>query len=209
MVDRFILEDYIHMKNTDNIVNSKKGLGFSTKSIILCAIFAALSAVGAFIRVPFPLIPFTLQFPIVALAGVLLGSRYGMMSQLVYVFVGLVGFPVFTKGGGLNYVFEPTFGYLIGFIIAAYAIGKFLEKTNKYTFWNILLACIIGIMIDYIIGVGYMYLIMTVYLKSAATIWGVAWSGAIIFLPKDIILCALTALLGSKLLPALKKSNLI
>ncbi len=181
----------------------------TTKSIILCAIFAALSAVGAFIRVPLPIIPFTLQFPIVALAGILLGSRYGMMSQLVYVLIGLAGFPVFTKGGGPSYVFEPTFGYLIGFIFAAYAIGKYLEKNNKYNIWNILIACIIGIAVDYIIGVGYMYAILAFYLKTDVTIWGACWSGAIIFLPKDLILCFVTSLISTKLVPALKKSNLI
>lgn len=186
-------------------MNNKK---ITTKNIILCAIFAALSAVGAFIRIPLPIIPFTLQLPIVALAGVLLGAKYGMLSQLVYVLIGLAGFPVFTKGGGIGYVFEPTFGYLLGFIVMAYAIGKYLEKTNKYTIWNILIACIIGILLNYVIGVGYMYLIMTFYLKATTTIWAVCWSGAIIFLPKDLILCFVTSLISAKLLPALKKSGL-
>lgn len=189
--------------------NIKTKNSITIKAIILCAIFAALSAIGAFIRVPLPLIPFTLQFPIVALAGILLGSKYGMISQLVYVLIGLVGFPVFTKGGGLNYIFEPTFGYLIGFIFAAYAIGKYLEKTNKYTVFNILIACIIGIIIDYVIGVGYMYCILSFYLKSDITIWGASFSGAIVFLPKDIILCFVTSLISAKLIPVLKKSNLI
>ena len=182
---------------------------FTTKQLILCAIFTALSAVGAFIRIPLPVIPFTLQLPIVMLSGILLGSHKGLYSQLAYVVIGLAGFPIFTKGGGLGYIFEPTFGYLLGFILAAYGIGKYLERTKNYTFFNILFACVIGLIIDYVIGVGYMYLILAFYLKAEITILGACWTGAIVFLPKDLLLCFATTLISSKLLPALKKSNLI
>lgn len=194
--------------NTNDKTKIPATFKFSTKSIILCAIFAALSAIGAFIRIPLPIIPFTLQPPLVALAGILLGSRNGAVSQVIYVLIGLVGFPVFTKGGGPSYIFEPTFGYLLGFILMAFVIGKYLEKTNKYTVWNIFVVCVFGIVISYVIGVAYMYLIMTVYLKATTTIWAACWSGAIIFLPKDLILCFVTALISAKLLPALKKSGL-
>jgi biotin transport system substrate-specific component len=53
----------------------------------------------------------------------MLGSKLGALSQLIYVVLGLIGIPVFTKGGGLSYIFEPSFGYLIGFILAACIIG--------------------------------------------------------------------------------------
>lgn len=86
-----------------------------TRTITLCGLFAALTAIGAFIKIPLPppLVPFTLQFLFCALAGVLLGSKVGALSQLIYVLVGLVGIPVFTEGSGLHYVVKPTFGYLI------------------------------------------------------------------------------------------------
>ena len=67
---------------------------------ILCAIFTALIAIGAFIRIPVPVVPFTLQFLFTTLAGVLLGSRLGALSVTIYIVLGLMGVPVFAEGGG-------------------------------------------------------------------------------------------------------------
>ncbi len=75
-----------------------------TTKLLLCALFTALVAVGAFIRIPVPLVPFTLQFWFTTMAGLLLGPRWGACSVLVYVLLGLMGVPVFTQGGGPGYV---------------------------------------------------------------------------------------------------------
>ena len=104
-----------------------------TKNLILVSLFAALTAVGAFIRIPIPFVPFTLQYLFCAFAGILLGPKLGALSQIIYVGMGLIGIPVFTEGGGIAYVFKPTFGYLIGFIVAAYVIGKIAEKIQDIT----------------------------------------------------------------------------
>lgn len=87
------------------------------KDLTLMALFAALTAVGAFITIPVPPVPFSLQIFFAILAGALLGSRRGAISVAVYVLLGLCGLPVFTKGAGLSYIFQPTFGYLAGFIL--------------------------------------------------------------------------------------------
>jgi BioY family. len=79
-----------------------------TLKMILCAQFAALTAVGAFIRIPIPVVPFTLQYLFTMLAGLLLGGKYGGLSVLLYIFIGLIGLPVFTEGGGIGYVFKPS-----------------------------------------------------------------------------------------------------
>ena len=65
------------------------------KSIVLVGMFAALTAIGAFIKIPLPIVPFTLQIIVVFLAGALLGSKRALYSQLVYIAVGLAGVPVF------------------------------------------------------------------------------------------------------------------
>ena len=70
--------------------------------LILSAVFAALIAVGAFIRIPTPLVPVTMQLLFTTLAGLLLGGRYGALSAALYLVLGLAGVPVFTEGGGLN-----------------------------------------------------------------------------------------------------------
>ena len=72
----------------------------SVKMLALCALFVALTAAGAYIQIPTAVIPFTLQILFVLLAGILLGPKYGALSQLVYVLLGLAGVPILSGGGG-------------------------------------------------------------------------------------------------------------
>ena len=78
-----------------------------TKTQILCALFAALIAIGAFLRVPVPLVPFTLQFLFTTLAGLLLGKKAGSAAVWLYVLLGLVGLPIFAEGGGSRGLRRP------------------------------------------------------------------------------------------------------
>ena len=102
-----------------------------TSDLALCALFVALIAMGAFLRVPVPLVPFTLQYLFTALAGLLLGAKKGCAAVCAYILLGLLGFPVFAQGGGIGYIFEPSFGYLIGFALGAYATGKVAGHTAR------------------------------------------------------------------------------
>ena len=86
-----------------------------TKTLIYCSLFTALIAAGAFIKIPVPVVPFTLQYLFTMLAGLLLGSKRGTISVVAYMLLGLAGLPIFSEGGGLWYVFKPSFGYIIGF----------------------------------------------------------------------------------------------
>ena len=98
--------------------------GSRTKEMVLFGLFTALIAIGAFIKIPVPVCPFTLQLLFTTLAGLILGSRNGACSVGLYVLLGLAGVPVFTEGGGPSYIFQPTFGYLIGFIAGAWLTQK-------------------------------------------------------------------------------------
>lgn len=110
-----------------------------TRRIVLCGLFSALIAIGAFLQVPVPFMDyFTLQFLFVTLAGMLLGSRRGSLAVAVYVAVGLAGIPVFAAGGGIQYVFRPSFGYLLGFIAAAWLTGRICERTGAGRFGQFL-----------------------------------------------------------------------
>ena len=75
-----------------------------TKNLILCGLFTSLIVVGAFIRIPIPVVPFTLQLLFTMLAGLLLGGKWGAASVCIYIVLGLMGLPVFAEGGGLAYV---------------------------------------------------------------------------------------------------------
>ena len=95
-----------------------------TKSMVYCGLFTALIAVGAFIKVPVPVVPFTLQYLFTMLAGLLLGAKRGAIAVLAYMLLGLAGLPIFTEGGGLWYVLKPSFGYIIGFVLGTYVTGR-------------------------------------------------------------------------------------
>ena len=94
-------------------MNTKK---INVQMLVLTPLFTALTAIGAFIRIPTAWVSFTLQIFFTFLAGILLGPGWGALSQLIYVLLGLIGVPVFTEGGGFGYVFHFTFGFLLGLI---------------------------------------------------------------------------------------------
>ena len=181
----------------------------NAKDIAQIALFAALTAVGAFIRIPLPIVPFTLQTFFVSLAGILLGSRKGMLSQLLYVCVGLLGAPVFTKGGGIVYVLQPTFGYLAGFIILAYVIGLCVEHMKKINIVRIYAVIIAGLMIVYLAGVPYLYLITNFYLGNVMPIGKAIYFGFVLSIGGDLLSLYLAAVMAVKLLPILRKTGLI
>ena len=174
-----------------------------TRMMILAALFAALTAVGAFIRFPLGAMSVTLQFMFTAMAGVLLGAKWGAVSQTVYVVLGLVGLPVFTMGGGIGYVMQPSFGFLLGLIPTAWVIGRLTEKENGH--WRIALACLAGLAVLYLIGLPYMYLIMKLYLHKSITVWTAVKAGMLVYLPGDAVKIALTVLLYKPLRRAIKK----
>ena len=95
-----------------------------------------------FIRVPLPNCPFTLQILFTTLAGIVLGSRLGAASVGIYIVLGLIGVPIFTSGGGPGYILQPTFGYLIGFMVGAYVVGRIAESMDTLSFKRLLVGSI-------------------------------------------------------------------
>lgn len=177
----------------------------NARDMILVAMFATLTAVGAFIKIPIPYISVTMQFFFTALAGIILGAKKGAISQLVYVLVGLVGFPIFTQGGGITYIFKPSFGYLIGFIAAAYTIGKVIEGFGKADVKRIYVAIISGTLILYLIGVPYSYMIIKFYFNKPTAILKLIQNALLITIPKDLAVGLILSVLTSSIMPRLSK----
>ncbi len=121
------------------------------KLLARASAFASLTAIGAWISIPLFPVPITLQTFFTYLAGLLLGSKGGALSQLIYYMIGIVGLPVFANfSGGFMVLLSPSGGYLIGFIFGAYLIGS-LSKGSSYKL-NIL-SCAIGTGIIYLFGI--------------------------------------------------------
>ncbi|MBC8060316.1 MAG: biotin transporter BioY [Clostridiaceae bacterium] len=177
----------------------------STRDMILVSFFATLTIVGAKVSISLLYVPISLQLVFCCFAGILLGAKLGMLSQLIYMIIGLIGIPVFSKPiAGPQYILQPSFGYIIGFIVAAYVIGYIREKYNK-----IVIAVLCGIMIDYIIGVSYMYLIINLYIGKSMSLQGALAAGFVPFIVKDIVAGIIVSAIAAATLPALKGAGLL
>lgn len=173
-----------------------------SRDLTRVAIFAALTAVGAFLRIPMPLASVTLQFFFTMMAGLLLGPKLGALSQGVYLALGLLGLPVFTQGGGVGYLLRPTFGFLLGLVPTAFVVGK-IGSRGKASFGRMVASGVAGLAVLYAVGLPYLYLVTTVYLHQPLTIGQLLWGGMLIFLPGDAAKIVLAALLCKKIQPCL------
>lgn len=185
----------------------KKFNGISTRNLVLTALFTALVAIGAFIKIPTLIVPITLQFAFCLLAGLLLG-KLGGLAVTVYLIIGLVGIPVFTEGGGIFYVLKPSFGYLIGMAIGTFICGLIARSGNKPSYPRMLLASFVAMLVVDSLGVIYMYFMCNYYLGTAMTFLKALYAGVAVFLPTDVMWCFLMSLIAYKLLPVLEKSGL-
>lgn len=193
------------MQNASNTSSSKPRI--NTRDMILCALFTALIAIGTFIRIPIPYIPITLQVMFVMLAAMLLGSKLGALSVLIYIAIGLAGIPVFTQGGGISYVLQPTFGYLVGFAVGAFLTGRITEKMQTPTVLRLWLAQLAGISVLYAIGMTYFFFMSNFYSNNPVTVGALFINSFLTTLPKDLLLSLLGAWLVTKLLPVLRRSR--
>ena len=177
-----------------------------TKDMILVSMFAALMAVGAFVKILFPLVPFSLQAFFCAFAGIILGARLGALSQIVYILLGLAGAPIFTQGGGIMYIFKPSFGFLLGFIVCAYIIGKVSELFKKINLLSAILSVFSGLAALNAIGLPYMYLILKFYMgKSETTLGDVVSASFLLLILKDAILFLVVAIVAVSVVPTINK----
>lgn len=178
-----------------------------TKTMILCAMFVALIAAGAFIKIPVPVVPFTLQYLFTMLAGLLLGGKRGFLAVGVYIFLGLAGLPIFAQGGGIGYIFQPTFGYIIGFALGALVTGIIANRSKKPGYKRLLAANFAGLGIVYLFGMVYCYLISDFYLGTPIGLWPLILYCFILAVPGDILLCIIGAFLGKRLIPVVRNET--
>ncbi|MCE5287176.1 MAG: biotin transporter BioY [Pelosinus sp.] len=185
-------------------------MNLTLREMILVALFAALTAIGAFIQIPTPIVPYTLQFLFCAYSGILLGAKKGLYSQLLYVGIGLLGIPIFVNGGGPTYVLQPTFGFLLGFILCAYVIGKATEKFQaSLSFAKLLSSILLGLFIVYLFGVSYLYAIVNLYLHKEMAIMQAIAVGFTPYILPDIILSIIIAYTATRIIPILRRRGLV
>ncbi len=172
----------------------------NTTYLILSAVFAALTAVCAWIAIPLPFtpVPVVLATMVTSLAGGLLGPKYGSLSMIVYLLLGAVSIPVFAGfKAGLSVLAGPTGGYLIGYVTSAFLCGILLQKLakNKLTWWSVFVAIIVGLASCYALGTAW-------FMISTGTGFAAAMMMCVVpFLVGDVLKTIAAAILIKKLRP--------
>lgn len=186
---------------------------FSTKEITYTGLFAALIIVGAFIKIDIPLplytMHFTLQWLFVLLAGFILGKKLGTISVVTYIAIGLLGVPVFAAGGGMGYVLRPGFGFLLGFVLAAYLIGLLTEKMHASKTLQLIIPATVGLIAYYTVGAVYFYMIKNFYVHDAVPFAVVVVQYCLITVLPDFILCVVAAAFSAQMLPVFRRMNVL
>lgn len=164
------------------------------RGMVYSSLFGALTAAGAWIIIPLPPVPITLQTLFMGLAAILLGGRLGALSQVIYILLGVIGLPVFAGGkAGLGVLLGPTGGYLIGFVAAAFLIGWLAERRKPAGFAWLVFSLLAGTVVVYLLGVLQLALVARFTLVKALTV------GVVPFLIGDLFKILLTALLAINL----------
>lgn len=121
--------------------------------------FSILTAISAQVSIPIKPVPFTLQTMVVLLAGAFLGAKNGAYSQVLYIFLGAIGLPIFaqTADGTMGFarLIGPTGGYLLAFPAAAYLVGYLTEKNQKYL--TVIISMFVAELLVIFVGTLYLY----------------------------------------------------
>lgn len=145
------------MEKIKNPVQGKKR-SITVTNLVLCAMFAALMSICSQIQIPLPMVPINLALFGAHLCGAILGAKYGTLSLIVYVLMGMVGLPVYAGfSGGVAVLFGKTGGYIIGYVLDAFVVGWLVHRWGK-GFVRCCGAMVIGAVVCYIFGtVWFMY----------------------------------------------------
>lgn len=133
------------------------------------------------------------QIPVVFFIVALLGRKFGILSILLYIILGLF-FPIFALGGGISYLFEYGFGYILAFIPAIFFAGTLLK--GKTDFLRVFLISLIGVLTIHILGILYMFFIATLRHAPMDLVTGWIMSQSGVQIIYDIFFAMIAIFLG-------------
>jgi biotin transport system substrate-specific component len=168
------------------------------RALVHASLFAALTAVGAYLAIPIGPVPIVLQNMFVFLAGLLLGARGGAASVALYLLAGACGLPVFAGGtGGIGRFAGPTGGFLVGYLPAVVLIG-WVARQRTGGIRRDVAAMLLGALALYACGVPWLAAVTGLPLGKAVTV------GLVPFLPGDAVKIAAAALIARSLRPIIR-----
>lgn len=172
-----------------------------TRDIVYMALFAAImAALAVFPAITLPVVgvPITAQSLGAILAGGVLGAVRGGLSMVLFLLLVAIGLPLLPGGrGGFGVFLGPSGGFVMGWILAAFVVGFFVERFwHQLNYLNAFLASLIGsIIVLYAIGIPWSAMVAQI------SVWA-AFVGSLPFIPGDIIKC----LIGAAVIVIVKKS---
>lgn len=179
----------------------------TTKRLIRISYFTLLTIVGGLIKIQAGPVAFTMQTLVVILSGFVLGARDGFFSQFAYMFIGLIGVPIFTQGGGFQYIFQPSFGYIISFCIGSFIAGFVMNKFRTINNWKIWLSGILGLIPVYIIGMSYQVMILVCVNGLSFSAAMLTLVNILIYWAIDIVMIFIVSLLYPRVMSMLKDNS--
>ena len=167
------------------------------RAIVHASLFAALTAVGAYVAIPIGPVPFVLQNLFVFLAGLLLGARWGAVSVGLYLLAGVCGLPVFAGGtGGIGRFAGPTGGFLVGYLPAVALIG-WMARPRAGGIGRDVAAMLLGMSALYACGVPWLAVVTGLPIEKAL-------AGMLPFLPGDAVKIVAAAAIARSLRPLMR-----
>ena len=177
-------------------------MDLSIRDLCLVGIFTAIIAVISQLSIPMPYgVPMTMQTFAIALAGMVLGTKKGTLSALVYVLLGALGAPVFSGfSGGMGVVLGMAGGFVLSFPLLALAVGIGESKNN--TRW-LTAGLVVGIVVNYACGMLWFSFVMS-------SDWKTAFTACVLpFIPTDAIKAFLVVVFGRRMKGALVKGGIL
>ncbi|MGV3490668.1 MAG: biotin transporter BioY [Devosia sp.] len=173
-------------------------------NIVTVVLGSLALAAAAKISVPVQPVPVTLQSLVVALLAAGFGWRIGVATVALYIIEGLSGLPVFASGGGIGYLFAPSFGFIIGWLAMAYIIGRATDMGASGRIAVLFGAMVLGNAVSFAFGFTWLLVVANIVIQTGATLpsWldagnlvGTAWAGAVApFVLWDVLKMAFAAL---------------
>lgn len=176
---------------------------FNLKSMVLMALFAALTCVLAPLSIPIGPVPISLTNLVIYFSLYVLGWQRATITYLVYLLLGLVGLPVFSGfEGGVGKLAGPTGGYLIGFIFMAVISGLFVKMKEDEVILNRVLGIagmILGTLVAYAFGTAW-------FCYSTGTGLSAALALCVIpFIPGDLVKIIVAAVVAPTVAKQIRK----
>lgn len=162
------------------------------KGLSLAAVFAALTAVGALISIPFYPVPLSLQTLFLYLCVLTLREK-APLGMAIYLAMGAVGLPVFARGmAGYAVLIGPTGGFLFGFLLASLASGWLLRMAGGRAYADL---AAVGLCIAIVFTLGWIWLAVWM----GWNFWAALWAGVMPFLPGDLLKAAVALGVAKKI----------